>query len=443
MGLRLVAAAVALAAAGCDWLDVVTNSFETNEFSGDPFPIHAELTSGAVVLGARLPDGAERTAVLDVLSPVTLIDPGPDVPPSFDTTDLLVLGQDGPGGALARPRALLSGVDLLSLHPCAIDQVACLVGPSAAPRPYDALIGADALDGDALRLRLGDEQVFVVADIGGPTLDRTRSCDAVFPGPFQGGGTLLIAGTERSFPARRIAIEACLGAVPDPTLSSRARGADALLVMSTGLGVSLLGEAAYLRYLGAYAARLAPAPLPDAMRLEQLPVETVNLPAGPITGRRGSLDRLALVASSSQSALAACRQVYASHFMVQRDCVKVEGSTDERTGDCPCEDGEVFCDTPAVVELAPPTGLEVLIVPDADPTLQALRTELRPAQAEVDGILGTNALRTAELDIDYPHGRLLARCTADGCVARPALPERTDRPQIQGCLEYAPPGPAF
>jgi hypothetical protein len=147
------------------------------------------------------------------------------------------------------------------------------------------------------------------------------------------------------------------------------------------------------------------------------------------------IDTLALVAGFSSAPRAACRQVYASHLLLQRDC----GDGD----DCPCENGSAFCSVPAVVELFPPTGLPVLVVPDANPTLQALRTELRPDQAEVDGILGTDALRALELDADYPHDRVLMRCTADGCAARPQLIDQIDRPQAFGCLGPSPVGPIF
>ena len=86
---------------------------------------------------------------------------------------------------------------------------------------------------------------------------------------------------------------------------------------------------------------------------------------------------------------------------------------------------------PAIVELAPAAGLDVLVISDANPTLQALRTELRPDQPEVDGILGTNALRDLELDVDYPHNRAaraLHRTDGSaGCVTRPALSESRDR----------------
>jgi hypothetical protein len=89
-----------------------------------------------------------------------------------------------------------------------------------------------------------------------------------------------------------------------------------------------------------------------------------------------------------------------------------------------------------VVELTQ-ASIPVLVVPDTEPTLQALRTELRPDQPEVDGLLGTDALRSAEIDVDYPHDRLIARCTQPGCLVRPQLTQATDRCQINLCI-YGP-----
>lgn len=418
---RIAAVCLALAGAGCT---LITDSFLTNDFSGDEYPIEVEISSGAVMLGLRQAGAEDRGAVLDLLSPVTLVDPGPMASPSVSIADVHLLGANGPGGPIEQPRAKLTEAQLIALHPCDTDD--CVVGSAASPLPYQAIIGADVLAGDAVRLRLSDSQIFVLPDIGGDTKHRTYACDAVFPSPYRGGGTLIIAGTELAFGGRRIALQACLGADPDPAKPQGQRGADALLVMSTSVGVSILGETAYARYRIAH---------PSAPALATLPSLTVNLPSGPITGNLTTLETLALVASSSSSPRAACRQVYGSHLILQRDC--------EIGEDCPCENGDTFCAQPAIVELRPPTGLEVLVVSDANPILQALRTELRPDQAEVDGILGTNALRTAEIDVDYPHNRVLARCSAEGCVTRPELQDRTDRTQIQGCLPPSASGPVF
>lgn len=413
-------AAACVALAGCS---LVTDSFVTNDFSGDEFPIDVDLDTGAVVIGLRQGGQPDRTAILDVLAPLTTFDDGPSAPESISDRDLLLLAP-----ATATPRARLDGADVVTLHPCANDVSPCVVGPATAPRTYDAIVGAQALAGDAVRLRLGDRQVFVLPDIGGDDYQRTRVCDGVFPSPYRGGGTLILGGSEVGFSGRRIALDACLGADPDLLQPQGLRGTDALLVLSTGVGVSLLGESAYERYRAGH---------PTALPLDQLPADSVVLPSGPVAGRRATIENLALVASQSSDTLSACRQVYANHFMTARDCI-------ERDADCPCEDDSSgFCAVPAVVELAPAPGLSVLVIPDTNETLQSLRTELRPDQAEVDGILGTDALTAAEVDVDYPHNRLLARCTADGCVTRPQISERDERAQAQGCLEYAPPGPAF
>lgn len=418
---RFAAACLLAAGAGCS---LITDSFVTNEFSGDQYPIDVELSTGAVMVGLRQDGVPDRSAVLDILSPVTLVDPGVNVPPSVSTHDVLLLGANGPGGPIEQPRARLSDAQLISVHPCEMED--CVVGSPAASTTFQAVIGADVLAGDAVRLRLGSSQMFVLPDIGGDESDRNHACDGVFPSPYRGGGTLVIAGTELPFGGRRLAIGACLGANPDPSVPQGERGADALLVASTGIGITILGETAYARY--ALSNKTAPA-------LGTLPLTTVNLPSGPVTGRLTTLSSLALVATSSSTPRAPCRHVYGSRLIIQRDC--------DGDDDCVCEGGDTFCSIPAVIELNAPTVLDVLVLVDGDPTLQALRTELRPDQPEVDGILGTNAMRSVELDIDYPHNRMLARCTGAGCVTRPGLATRADRAQAQGCLGPNPVGPIF
>jgi hypothetical protein len=320
---------------------------------------------------------------------------------------------------------------------------ACTVGPSAAPSPFDAVIGADVVAGDAVRLRLDAEQIFVLADVGGSDRGRTLDCDAVFGSPYRGGGTLTLAGTELPFGNRRITLQACLGPDPDPhpdttvkfdAAAFRQHGADVLFVASTGVGISILGRTAYDRYRTAVASdNLVSPPLP----FDQLTPDSVYLPSGLVVGRRATIDRLTLVAASTANALSPCRQLYA-HRMLSTYTLTSAACQLDRNGDspidCPCKNGDLFCNAPAMLELTPPAGIDVLVVDDTDPTLQALRTELRPDQPEVDGILGTGVLSGAEIDVDYPHDRLLARCRAGTCSARPALAQTSDICQINRCI---------
>lgn len=208
--------------------------------------------------------------------------------------------------------------------------------------------------------------------------------------------------------------------------------------MSTSIGVSILNESAYQRYLLAR---------PDEPA-EPVTPGTVYLPSGPVNGHIVHISRLALVASATSNPLSPCRQVYAhrlltAHGPIEQRLCAPDGQTANNIDsfDCVCKNDDEFCDAPAMLELAPPDRIEILVVPDTEPTLQALRTELRPDQAEVDGLLGTDVLRTAEVDIDYPHNRLIARCSAAGCTARPQLAEAKHRDQILRCLGGQPTGP--
>jgi hypothetical protein len=423
-------AALAAGLAGCT---LITDSFVTNDFSGDPYPVDVDTSTGAIVVGMRAPGVDDSVAVLDLLSPITVTDPGiaPGTIPSLSMVDITLLGQAGPDGPIDRPRARFLESQLISLHPCscnaadpACDPTRCHVGePGGALLAFGSIFGADTLAGDAIRLRLGDDEIFVLPDIGGDDHGRTLSCDTVFDTPYRGGGTLVIDGTELPFSNLRPVMQACLS--PDPAASPEsARGTDVLLAISTSIGTSILSEAAYVRYQAAHADK--------AMLLGDLPQGIVYLPSGPVSGHLATLDSVALVGGSAANSLAPCRQIYAHQFLSQKRCAQ----DDPRDLlDCPCEDQSEFCPVPANLTLTPPAGLDVLVVLDTDATLQALRTELRPDQQELDGILGTHALTTAEIDVDYPHDRLLARCAGAGCLARPQLLEEDDRCQVNRCID--------
>jgi hypothetical protein len=410
---------------GCDFL---TSSFRTNEFSGDPYPILVDQSSGAILVGMqREGEDLQNQAVLDVMSPLTVIDPGSGVQPQIDFSSFTLLGARTPGGELTLPRAQFIDHQIVTLHPCNEGQT-CSVGPGDAPRSFNALIGLDTFGGDALRLRLASDEIFVLPDIAGSAVRRARACDAVMESPFRGGGTLVLGGTEITFTNWRIAIDACIRPRPARQRAQSGRGTDALFVLSTAIGPSVMTQTAYERY-----SQLADATL-SIPALDTLPVHTVLLPSGPVTGNLGSIPSIALVSNSGSNPRAPCRQMWASHLLALRDCLAGD--------DCPCDTtmGETFCAAPAVVELQPADpGLAVLIVPDTEPTIQALRTELRPDRPEVDGILGTEAMQALELDIDYVHDRLLARCIDRAtCGARPALADKPARSYVNGCLGDQP-----
>ena len=414
--------------AGCSYL---TSSFVDNDFSGDSYPIAVDTSSGALMIGVRTDGAADRIGVLDVLSPITVFDNGIDATPSISNPDRVTLLGEDDSGALTVARASLAQPQVVALHPCAADD--CVVGTPSAPVEFSALIGDVAFGGDALRLHLSESQIFILPDISGDSEHRSYACDGVFGGdssttPFRGGGTLLLGGTEVDFTNWRITIDACLSPSPEAPLQSE-RGTDVLLVASTALGVSLLDESAYARYLQGH---------PTAPTLDTLPMDSVNLPSGPVTGHRTSIATLALVANSSSEPRSPCRQVYAHHLLEVRDC--------ESGDDCPCtvndpDDNHHFCTVPAITEIGPAAGIDFLIVPDDDPTIQALTTELEPDQPIVDGILANGAIHDTDVDIDYQHDRVLMRCadpSAQTCKIRPEIVRAADRIEVDACIGDTP-----
>ena len=114
---------------GCSYF---TDSFAVDRFSGDPFPTTVETSSGALVLGMGIPDKAIHTAVLDVMSPFTVIDVGTNGIELFDQPDIELYGERSIGAPFDLPRARIYQPDVFSLHPCDTD--ACLVGTPTSPR---------------------------------------------------------------------------------------------------------------------------------------------------------------------------------------------------------------------------------------------------------------------------------------------------------------------
>jgi hypothetical protein len=408
-----------LAACGCD-----------HGVFGDSFPIRVDMSTGPVLARFGEGDATPRVAVIDLLAPLTVLDAPAENGTSRRCTDLTVYGNGSPTDPSAFvPRAhpaLTIPAQSLCTDENGDPRTPCEIGAAGATTEIAALIGGDAFDTGAVRFDFTTGELTLFSEVAGDDDARGRRCEAQIQHPFRGGGTLSLGGTEVSFPKRRIAFGACLAyGEGDATADDgNELGANVELVLSTAIGPTILTETAYERWR--VAAGLDPVP-PVA------PV-TVLLPSGPLTGIPATIDRLALVGRDDDDR-GPCRQVYAHHLLTERDCTEAE--VDDET--CPCPGDASGCSVPAVLELST-TPIAVLIVPDDDPTIQALRAELRPETAEIDGILGTAALAATAIDVEYelPHERVLIRCRGAGCVARPALTTGDDRDEIQACIAGAP-----
>ena len=413
-----------LAASACGDLDTFSqDNFSAGVFNGDTSPIFDTVQNGAIYLqvtasGSQGP-AVPAPAVVDVLSPFTVVNIDAQSAPGIRGVDVTLWGHRSATDATYVQRAVVPS-DILQLHPCDAD--VCTTGPQGAETPYSVIVGNDALSGNAPRFDFDSSQMFLLPDIAGNDQSRDASCDAVFDGPFQGGGTLLIGGAEVDFEGRRPIVSTCLDFAPTASKQS-ARGTDVLLVLSTAVGITILDETAYNRYRNASVVTLP--------EIKTLPTGQVTIESGPLVGHLGSVNSMAFAAITGASPRGACREDYANHFLAVRNCITDGPNPD---ADCPCTDGQV-CGAAAIVELNPTATVPVLIISDDDPTLQSLRAELRPLEAEIDGILGTDVLHATELDLDYPHNRMLWRCNdSSSCAIRPELTSTDNRAQLQSCL---------
>jgi hypothetical protein len=372
----------------------------------DPFPIRIGLDQGAVEVAIDAGDGPVP-AIIDTATPLTVLDPfteGERVPaPRRSRVTVTLIGLDDEGRPTI-PRARFPDTAALELHPCPDDQL-CSIGLGEDAVPFRAIVGADILARSAARFDFPAAELRFFPDTSGDAAQLSDQCHAVIGDAFAGGGVLLVDGTEVVFGGWRPVIGACLDEENAP--DDVERGTDALMILSTGLGVSVLAASAYQRY----------AVQSDAPALDQLEVGELHLPSGPAAVRLGRIGTAALVGSlgnnsEDQADRGPCRELHLNRVMSSRAC---GGAVD-----CPCPDGSDFCTTAAAVDLN--RSIDVAILADDHPVLQALRDELRPETPELDGILGTAALAELRLELDYLNDRMLMRCEVGNvCATLPAV----------------------
>ncbi len=417
---RLQPVALLLMAAAC--------TEQTSAF--DPFPIRFDLSRGGAVLAIDVGDGPVP-AIIDTATPLTVIDPfevGQPAPAARRrsvTVTLVGLDDDGQPKV---PRAQFPNTPALELHPCQAEAL-CRMGMGDDAIEFRGIVGADTLSRTAARFDFAAGELRFFPDTAGTSAQLTDDCLAVIGRAFAGGGTLAVGGTEIIYGSFRPVVGACMGA--EGTSPVEEGGSDALVMLSTGLGTSVLAATAYERYA---AAAGAPA-------LDSLPVGRIYFPSGPAEVRLGQVGRLALVGSlgsgtADEVERGPCRELSLNRLESEEMC--------DGNASCPCTDPSGFCPAAAAVDLERP--IDVAILDDGDPLLQALRDELRPETPELDGILGTAALTSLRLELDYVNDRMIMRCLEGPCITLPAIRSRPALATVQSCqaLEAMQPdaGPA-
>lgn len=404
-----ILAASALVAGGC----------ESSPYVIDPFPVFVEYaTYGVPHVQAEAVDVEGlgfAEAVIDSGTPVTRVD-GPDLARQRTRLDLI---------SQTVPRARWNGAVVLQSPLGGVG----LAGQELAAR---VIIGGDLLRQLDLRLDPDAGEAYFFPYLAGDDDVLGRECSAVLPAPPSGGGEYELGGGTVSYAATRLVVGACLN--PDPPQREVTRpageGGDALLVVATGLPISVISASAYER------ARAATDPA-----FADLPEAQLHLPGSApgqtTTVRLGSLSWLGLAADIGDRR-GPCEELLGSRMMDLGGC---------RPGEpCHCRDpqrdgelGTLWCPAGASLEIAGP--VVVAVIADADPILQGLRAELSPKVATVDGFLGMNVLMSVVTDLDYPNGRVVLRCAkndvADVCLTRPTIREIDDVKvggQLRPCL---------
>jgi hypothetical protein len=336
----------------------------------------------------------------------------------------------------------------------------------------EATLGAVDLDSDSqpLRLVLGGDLLSglsVEISMYGPTLTfwrRQPATDgflatvgyAVLHLPRRGGGQLVALDPgdrlgqrqAHQFPPSRLLLRACAAPLPfDRTQSPPTRccaaeerrfspgGADLALVLSTGVGPIVLGRAAWERVR----VRLGAA---DLMPLEDRPL-LVAMAARPVPAQWTRLPRLALVNAEAPRELdpGPCAELGRARRL---ELVAISQAANATRAACalPCDrdprEPARAQNTAAYLELG--DSLEVAIVDDVTPFLQAIRTEVRPAGPEVDGLLGAAALAGTRFEMDPFEGdtRAIFTCEAalapERCRAVPRCARLPDSSQRRACF---------
>ncbi|MBL4634042.1 MAG: hypothetical protein JKY56_09220 [Kofleriaceae bacterium] len=380
----------------------------------DPFPIQIDQSSGAVLLAAGDDAESALAIVVDVLSPITILDSYRDgqelATPQRRLSDLnLFAFTDGQVGAR---RVRFSNTTSYDLHPCDVagtSPQACKVGQDSDTKNVFGVLGADLLSRTSVRFNFSQGTMRFFPDAAGSETERTLACDAVFRDPYGGGGTLQIGGSEVRYSSLRPTLGVCIHhqSLPELLTDSREIGTDLHMAISTAIGITLLTEDAYLRF--SRDSDSVPA-------LADLPTTVVHTPSGQIDARLGQIDYLALAGNvgADSNGRGPCREVYANARMrVPRSCA-------DSQVDCPCPNSEQSCKAGAIIEVAKP--IAVAIVPANIDILQGLRDELRPRVPEIDGIVGVNALSDIQVEFDFPNSRMLLRCEQlDNCITRPQV----------------------
>ena len=429
----------------------------------DSFPIPlrwAPLGAGApgrpggLLANAQSPSlnsGSPFWMSVDTGSPLTVSDGSADGTHDTVSRNFDILGAPPAADPMRAPpvRARFRGINMV---PVALGAVG-----DAATRPQ-AVFGGDLMRGFSVEFRFGVPDLTFwpnqraddgfLEDVGYAVIHFT---------PF-GGGEITAHGSADFLGQRgplnvdptRIVFRACAApAAFDPAIPTQeaccdrrdaithATGAPLSLLLATGVGPLILSRSAWDRVrpqLGLDVPAETPGQLYLAGAATPLSVSWALLPPAA---------HLALVNQESSAAtdagpcvdLARARRI---EWVAYRQVGNLEVAECVQPCDTDPNDTQKAQNSAAYVEVGGVIGNEipVAILPDTDPLLEGLRSDIRPEGPELDGIIGAGVLARTRLEVDYRSSGMRAIFSCDDTSDRnqcfigarcPRLPDQTQK----------------
>ncbi|HEY8924790.1 MAG TPA: hypothetical protein VIU64_10450 [Polyangia bacterium] len=351
---------------------------------------------------------------------------------------------------------IVLGADVLRSFSMYVDFGAPALTLWSGQRAPESFLGAAQCAGS-----VADPSCFAVLSfdlIGGGELDAVSEPDFLgLTGPVEFAGTRLLLRAC----AAPAAADPVNGAETQPTCCSRAdaavlsssvtpelagyapTGVDLALVLTTGLGPTVLAQSAWNEIVASRGKIPGAEPLPVPAPGPPLSFPALPAPLTDVTWVE--VPRLALVDMESDPSTnpGACVELARARRLEWIERRRYEGKF-QCTQPCDTDVREPTKAQNAAAYLERGGGVKVAIIPDAAPVLQAVRAELRQQGPQVDGFLGTDALGSTTMEVDYgaSPARVVFSC-APGvdratCLASPRCARQASPGDVHSCFGLPP-----
>ena len=260
-------------------------------------------------------------------------------------------------------------------------------------------------------------------------------------------------------PASRVVLRGCAVPTPfdpateplhtccartDASSLANAPGANLALLVDTGIGPLVLGQAAWDRVVAAARATgvelAAPTLMPGSLSMAGAPT--------PIDASWSEIPRLALVdlEAGGNDDPGACVELGRARRIEWVSYQNVKNAVPACVQPCDTDvrEPQKAQSSAAYIELG--GAIPVAVVADDTLFLQSLRFDVRPEGPELDGIIGAGALGSSRVELDFlsSQPRALFTCEPEApreaCRAAPRCPRLPSQDDLHSCFGFGPHG---